>query len=146
MLDSTDLVRAMKVAAVKAVDASQPADVCFGKVISTSPLKIMVEQKMTLEAPQLALSRNVTDHTVAVSMNWTTEPAGSHSHPYSGTCDNGDSHSGTTDPAGSHSHQIVSSKGKTITIHNALVVGDEVILLKKKGGQKYIVLDRVVNL
>jgi hypothetical protein len=40
----------------------------------------------------------------------------------------------------------VSSKGKTITIHNALVVGDEVILLKKKGGQKYIVLDRVVNL
>jgi hypothetical protein len=32
-----------------------------------------------------------------------------------------------------------------MTIHNALKVGDEVILLKKKGGQKYLVLDRVVK-
>jgi hypothetical protein len=131
----------MKVTAVRAVEAGQPADVCFGKVISISPLKIMVEQKIVLSAGQLVLSRNVTDHTVAVSMNWTTESAGNHNHPYID-----DSSSRTTDLAGTHIHQIISSKGKTITIHNALVVSDEVILLKKKGGQKYIVLDRVVNL
>ena len=34
---------------------------------------------------------------------------------------------------------------KQMTIHNALRIGDEVILVRKKGGQKYLVLDRVVN-
>ena len=34
---------------------------------------------------------------------------------------------------------------REITIHNGLKIGDEVILLKKKGGQKYLILDRVVN-
>jgi hypothetical protein len=33
----------------------------FGKVTSVKPLKIMVEQKLTLGASQLVLSRNVTD-------------------------------------------------------------------------------------
>ena len=41
-----------------------------------------------------------------------------------------------------HSHNI---KGKKkITIHNALAKGDEVILLRQQGGQKYIVVDKVV--
>lgn len=34
---------------------------------------------------------------------------------------------------------------KEATIHNALRVGDEVILVRKKGGQKFLVLDRVVS-
>lgn len=42
-----------------------------------------------------------------------------------------------------HTHDITGKK--EITIHNGLAVGDEVILLKQKGGQKYLVLDRVVN-
>lgn len=31
---------------------------------------------------------------------------------------------------------------KNITIHNGLVVGNEVILLRQQDGQKYIVVDR----
>lgn len=34
---------------------------------------------------------------------------------------------------------------KEITIHNKLKNGEQVILLRQKGGQKYLVLDRVVN-
>ena len=30
-----------------------------------------------------------------------------------------------------------------VTVHNGLVVGDEVILLRQQGGQKYIVVDRI---
>lgn len=30
-----------------------------------------------------------------------------------------------------------------ITIHNSLAVGDEVILMRQQGGQKFIVLDKV---
>lgn len=41
--------------------------------------------------------------------------------------------------------EITTSETKEITIHNALQIGDKVILLKKKGGQKYLVLDRVVK-
>lgn len=33
----------------------------------------------------------------------------------------------------------------TKTAHNGLSVKDTVVLLKQKGGQKYLVLDRVVN-
>jgi hypothetical protein len=40
----------------------------------------------------------------------------------------------------SHKHAV----GKIqITVHNGLVVGDEVILLRQQGGQKYIVVDRI---
>ena len=121
MLDANDFVNSMKKAAVSAVEANQPSDFCFGKVTSTSPLKILVEQKMTLGAAQLVLTKNVTDHKIKVTVDWKTELEGDDEHL----------------------HDITGKK--EITIHNALVVGDEVILLKKKGGQKYLVLDRVVK-
>ena len=128
MLDTTDLLNIVKRAAVEAVNASQPSDFCFGKVTSVNPLKIMVEQKMTLGAAQLTLTRNVTDFKTQVTLDWSTETKGGGS---------GDS------SFASHAHEI--SGKKEMTIHNALRVGDEVILLKKKGGQKYLVLDRVVK-
>ena len=128
MLDATDLLKFIKKAALDAVNASQPSDFCFGKVTSTNPLKISVEQKMTLGAAQLVLTRNVTDFKTNVTVDWLTEnkSGGSGESSFS-----------------SHAHSI--SGKKEITIHNALRVGDEVILLKKKGGQKYLVIDRVVK-
>ena len=128
MLDATDLLNIVKKAALDAVNTSQPSDFCFGKVISAKPLKISVEQKMTLGAAQLLLTRNVTDFKTKVTVDWTTETKSG----------------GSGDSAfSSHAHSV--SGKKEITIHNALQVGDEVILLKKKGGQKYLVLDRVVT-
>lgn len=128
MLDSNDLLNIVKKAALEAVNASQPFDFCFGKVISVEPLKISVEQKMTLGVSQLILTRNVTDFKTKVTIDWLTETASGGS---------GDS------SFASHSHAV--SGKKEVTIHNALQIGDEVILLKKKGGQKYLVLDRVVK-
>ena len=145
MRDANDLLNIVKRAALEAVNASQPSDFCFGKVISTKPLKISVEQKMTLGAAQLILTRNVTDYKVTVSMNWDTEPAGIHNHSCSGSCSDGGSCYGTTNSVENHVHKIVSDEKKEMTIHNALQTGDMVILLKKKGGQKYLVLDRVVK-
>jgi hypothetical protein len=40
-----------------------------------------------------------------------------------------------------HRHSIEGKK--EITVHNSLVVGDEVILLRQQGGQKYVVWDNV---
>ena len=128
MPDANDLLEVVKRAAIGAVNASQPSDFSFGKVISTSPLKILVEQKMTLGAAQLVLTRNVTDYKTRVTVDWLT-----------GTASGG---SGDSSFA-SHNHSV--SGTKEMTVHNALQVGDEVILLKKQGGQKYLVLDRAVK-
>ena len=85
---------------MEAFSASKPVDVVFGKVVSVSPLKIKVDQKLTLTSAQLVLSGNVTEYKVKIN---DTEQ----------------------------------------TIHNNLVVGEEVIMMQVSGGQKYIVIDRI---
>ena len=71
--DATELTKAIKKAASKAVKAEKPVEVCFGKVTSASPLQILVDQKFTLGAAQLVLTRNVTDFTTNVTVSWNTE-------------------------------------------------------------------------
>ena len=136
MHDFTDLVNMIKRASVEAVNASKPTSVVYGKVISTSPLKISVEQKLTLTSAQLVLTRNVTDHTVNVTMDWTSENA-VHDHSYT------DDGSNRTTGSNTHNHQVEGTK--SITIHNGLVVGDEVLMIQMQGGQRYIVMDRVIT-
>jgi hypothetical protein len=90
-------------------------------VVSASPLKITIEQKMTLSKPQLILTRNVTDYEVKMTVDHLTENTEINDVP--------------------HKH---SYKGKKIfTVHNSLVVGEEVVLIRIQGGQKYLVLDRL---
>lgn len=145
MHNANDLLNIIKKAAMDAVNTSQPSDFCYGKIISVSPLKISIEQKMTLGVAQLVLTRNVTDYTISVNVNWNTNDSlSTHNHQISGSDNRGDSiNFSSQDVNLQHQHDIKGTK--EITIHNALKVGEEVILLKQKGGQKYLVLDRVVN-
>lgn len=135
MFDMNDFLKLIKKTAVDAVVASKPANMTFGKVISASPLKIKVDQKLILTSAQLVLSRNVTDYRLSVTVDFTTEDH-SHTHSISDTYSGGGSASNNT-----HHHDI---KGKKeLTVHNALKVGEEVILMQMSGGQKYIVIDRI---
>lgn len=128
MRDFTDLLNMIKRASVEAVAASKPTSVVYGKVISTSPLKISVEQKLTLTSAQLVLTRNVTDYEVSMTVDHVTENTSGGS---------GDS------SFASHNHAY---KGKKLfTVHNGLVVGDEVLMIQMQGGQRYIVMDRVIT-
>lgn len=121
MFDANDLLKLMKKTAMDAVNSSKPANMVFGKVISDSPLKIMVDQKLILNEAQLGLSRNVTDYDVDMTVDHSTE-------------------SGSDGDAG-HMHGY---KGKkSFKVHNALKTGEEVILMQVSGGQKYIVVDRI---
>lgn len=124
--DATELIKTLKKAALDAFKAEKPTDVLFGKVISVSPLQINVEQQFILGAKQLVLTRNVTDFTTQMTVNWST-----------GNTSGGSGY----DAFASHNHSI--SGKKSITVHNGLAVGDEVILIRKFGGQKFIVLDRI---
>lgn len=126
MPDAVEFVRAMKKTAVEAVEATKPVYIHVGEVLSVSPLKISVDQKMILGESLLILSRNVTDFKTTITVNWSTE--------------NKSGGSGDSSFA-SHNHGITGKK--EITVHNGLVVGDAVLLFRKQGGQKFIVFDKV---
>lgn len=130
MPDAVGIAKKIKRAAIEAQESTKPVEVCFGKVTSASPLKILVEQKLPLGEGQLILTRNVT--------NFKTYITGGNvkNYYYTGS----DTDGGTAPVVPSHVHAI----GKVqITVHNGLVVGDEVILIRQQGGQKYIVVDRI---
>ena len=121
-----NMLEVIKNAAMEAVNASEPAGIIYGTVTSVNPLAIFLDQKQTLDSDFLILTKNVTDHTVEMTVNHNTDEASggsgekafeSHSHGYTGR--------------------------KTITVHNGLKVGDKVIMIKQQGGQSYIVLDKV---
>lgn len=76
------------------------------------------------------LCRNVTDHKTYIT------GGNIQNYYYVGTPPN----VSTLPVSPSHVHAM----GKIqVTVHNGLVVGDEVILLRQQGGQKYIVVDRI---
>lgn len=75
MPDAVELMKLIKKAAIQAVEASKPVQICFGLVKSTKPLKIYVDQKMTLGEKQLILSRNVSGGTSPAASGSVTEYA-----------------------------------------------------------------------
>ena len=117
MPNYSELVKVMKQAGVEATNASVPVTVCFGKVMGIAPLQVLVDQKMTLGMAQLVLTKSVTDYETEITIEWETEDSEEHNHTMTGK--------------------------KKMLIHNSLVVGDELVLLRQQGGQKYIVIDRV---
>ena len=119
-------VELVKQAAVEAVEATKPVQYLFGKVISVSPLKIQVSAKSIYTQKMLILTRNVTDFEVDMTVSHITENRAG----------------GSGDPAfASHNHEY---KGKKkFKVHNALIVGDEVVLGRVQGGKRFVVLDRI---
>lgn len=104
------------------------AQVLQGVVKSVSPLKIQMagDDKLIIGPNITYLPKHLTDYTTEITVDWQTE------HASGGT--------GTAEYA-SHSHAITGRK--TITVHNALKVGDLVHVLSFCRGKQYYVLDRV---
>lgn len=151
-----DLTESMKKAALQAIEAAKPVNVAFGTVVQENPLMICVEQKITLGIEQLILSRNVTDHDIDVTVDWSSNSAlTTHRHGIGTetemlvTMKGGDpvhthnvspSFTGYTNLA--HRHGI--SGRKKMRVHLGLTLGEHVVLLRLQGGQQYLVWDRVV--
>ncbi|MDI2588038.1 DUF2577 domain-containing protein [Psychrobacillus sp. NEAU-3TGS] len=114
-----DILTLFKIAAKEAIEAADPTAIEFGEVTSVAPLKILVEQKKPLTTAQLILTRQVRDHEIEMTVEHSTEESESHTHEYKGK--------------------------KKFTVHNALKIGDTVLLVKMQGGQKYIVWDKEVD-
>ncbi|WP_026263256.1 DUF2577 domain-containing protein [Paenibacillus sanguinis] len=143
---------------VGAVDASSPVSVLFGKVMNTAPLEILVDQRFTIDQDFLIVPQQMTryeldlthHHTFdgGVTSNALLSPLDlKHNHVIEGAA-TGDA---LLDPIElSHSHTYVGGDtgealpGK-IVIREGLKVGDNVMLLRIQGGQKYVVWDKVVS-
>lgn len=127
MRNANDMLRIMKRSAKNTQNASKPTDIVYGTVISVSPLKVQVDQKLTLEQESLKLTRAVMDYEVEMTVDHLTEEAsgGSGESAYA-----------------AHAHKYVGRK--KFLIHNGLVVGDMVTMIRVQGGQQYVVIDKEV--
>lgn len=101
-----NLLETIKTAAIDAVNATKPVEIVLGIVLSTQPLKIELEQKLSLSEAFLIIPEELTDRTVKI---------------------------------------IIDGEEKEIEIKNALQTGDKLALAKIQGGQKYLVISRLVN-
>ncbi len=128
LADANEFVEMLKRAAIRAVEAQKPVEFCFGEVKNISPLKILVEQKILLGEVQLILCQNVTEHKIHISVENIQD------FFYEGESQN----SMKVDPS-----RFRAVKRMPITVHNGLAVGDNVILFRQQGGQKYLVVDKV---
>ena len=121
------IIPIIKQAAIDAVNSTQPVQFVFGTVTSVSPLKIQVSSKLTLGAGNLVVAGSLSKKSVTGR--------------FSGSTDNATvSLNGSS---ASHKHSF--SDSVTITIDNSLKKGDSVILARMQGGNKYLVLDKAVN-
>lgn len=110
------------------LNAQKLSTIVYGTVESISPLKVQVDQKLLLEQEQLKLTRAVMDYEVDMTVDHVTE--------------NRAGGSGDAEFA-SHNHEY---KGKKkFLIHNGLVVGDKVTMIRAHGGQQYLIIDKEVT-
>lgn len=121
-----NLNEVLKQLCLETFNSSMPSGVYFGTVISASPLKISVEQKMILTEKQLVLTTLVQDFSVNMTVNHTTE--------------NKSGGSGDASFA-SHNHEYKGTK--SFLVHLGLKAGEKVMLIREQGGQKFIVVDRI---
>ncbi len=121
MHDANDLVRAMKQVSTDANDAGYPATLMSGTVMAVNPLKIKVEQRFEITGSMLILPEHLKDHKVKVTIEAAhTENGGTpeHNHEYGGEL--------------------------MVTVHGGLESGDSVQLVRQQGGQKFLVIGKVV--
>jgi hypothetical protein len=103
-----NMVELIKKAAIDAIEQSNPTSILYGTVVEENPLKINIEQKLTLDSDYLLLTDNVRDYS-------TKESSGN--------------------------PEIENE----ITIYNRLKKDEQVLLVQLQGGQKYVVLNRLVK-
>ena len=68
-----NLNEVLKQLSLETYQSTMPSGIYFGTVISASPLKISVEQKMTLTSKQLVLTSLVQDYSVDMTVSGNTK-------------------------------------------------------------------------
>ena len=138
---ATGLIDIVKRAALDVMANEQLCDLRYGTVVDANPLRVQITSQLTIPSSLLVVPERLTDHKVSVTVDWKSDTSGEHSHMFDVEHVPNEVITDSTSIGGKHDHGI--SGTKTITIHNALKVGDKVVLLRKQGGQSYFILDRI---
>lgn len=109
-------------------DAMVFSDVEIGEVVGVNPLQIKLDPQITIQEDMIVLTKNTSEWTMEMSVDHVTENR---------------SGGGGYAEFASHNHDYVGRK--KFLVHNQLVMGDKVILLRESGGQRFIALDRYYN-
>jgi len=123
--DMTDILNIFKGVAIDAINSQKLSNIVYGTVIRTSPLKVQVDQKLTLDETHLQLTRAVKDYEVEMTVDHVTE-----------------NRSGGSGEAAFASHNHEYKGRKKFLVHNGLVDGDKVTMIRAHGGQQYIIIDK----
>lgn len=118
---------AIKQLVMQTLQNTELSDVVSGEVINDNPLQIKIDSKIILTDEFLVLTNNVRDYETTVDYIEVTE---SEEETDTEETDKEE----TPEPA---------LKTAKCTIHNALKVGDNVLMLQQSGGQMFIVLDKI---
>ena len=127
-MSMNEILGIVKRAATESMEASQPVKVIIGEVVSDSPLQIKIDQKITLTSEFLILCREVTEHEIEMTVNHQVEKM----------------QGGGGDPSFA-AHQHMYKGRKVFQVHKGLKTGEKVLLIAVQGGQKFVVVDRVVG-
>lgn len=122
-----DILKEIQKLVLGVINAQKLSTVVYGTVLSVSPLEVQIDQKLTLKEEQLKLTRAVMDYEVEMTVDHVTE----------------DRSGGASEAAfASHNHDY---KGrKKFLIHNGLIKGDKVTMIRSHGGQQYLIIDKEV--
>ena len=132
----TTFVNAVKSIVKAYLESTKPAELAFGEVTSTAPLKIKIDNRLEVDETFLLLSAFVREKWINVP----TDEEPNHTHPIP---------QWKTDPAGEgpHTHTIPAWQTDPdfpkIKLWRGLKVGDKVRRIRLKAGQLYYVIERV---
>nr|DAL98042.1 MAG TPA: Protein of unknown function (DUF2577) [Caudoviricetes sp.] len=126
--DYIRFVDMMKRLIFETLSAGVPSDIVIGEVVSTNPLIIQLENKLPIPAENILLTKNTCEWSMDMTVDHNTEDA-----------------AGGGGEAAYAAHHHGYKGRKNYLVHNNLVLGDKVILLRESGGQRFIALDRVYN-
>ena len=115
--DMSDIIRSIRKVVLDAVNAQKLTDIVYGKVISVNPLKIYVDQKLTLEKEHLVLTRAVVNHEIDLIR-------------------------GSRISYGLKGWDFPDEDKWRYKVLNKLEVDDKVVMIRTHGGQQYIVIDK----
>lgn len=129
MRDTNDLVKLIQKIAMEAVEAGKPMNVTFGKVLSPDDLNVDVDQKFQLKEKQLMLGETLREYEAELEVELEEMELELELEI-----------EGETVLAKAKGTGTVKGKGKIL---RRLDAGDDVILMRMQGGQKYMVIDKV---
>lgn len=130
------MIDAIKEIVEKLLERKKMTKLEYGIVESIDPLTIRVDAKKLLQAEDLILSHLVRDYYVDITVQHSTDSI-------YGSWDTNHDHPNVSKNVIPIDHEHEYKGRKKILIHNGLLTGEKVVMIRQEGGQIYYILDRV---